>query len=115
MKRERRDNWHNRRRMVITCLVFVAGMTVYLAVWGKNDDLRQDIADGLLTTAMWLVLGYTGGAIVDDHLKRGGKFNELFGRDQVDSDRDFDPRRDRDDGMAGRSQSQQGDSNIGPE
>lgn len=115
MQPDRKDNWKNRRRVIISCLIFVGLITVYLAIWGKDDELRRQIADGLLTTGMWLVLGYTGGAIVDDHLKRGGEIDGFFRNREDDRDRNRGSYRDGGGDNSSGNTSQQGDGNIQPE
>lgn len=111
MQKDHKDNWKKRRQVINICLLFIGTMTVYLAIWGKDDDLRRQIADSLLTTGMWLVLGYTGGAIVDDHLKRGGGIYGLSRNHQMGGDRDNCPGSDSGDD----SSLSQGDGNIRPE
>ena len=71
-KKPKQDAWSHRRAVIHASLVFVGLTIVYLTVWAPNDGLRAQIAQGLLDMGTWVILGYTGGGIVDDHLKRGG-------------------------------------------
>lgn len=92
MNQSQPDGWKYRRRAIYSSLSFIAFCVLYLMVLGKDDDLRKSIADGLLTTGMWVIVTYTAGAVIDDHLKRGGKIGFPFKRqtDRDDSDGDGD-------------------------
>ncbi|MBT8449209.1 MAG: hypothetical protein KJO69_05940 [Gammaproteobacteria bacterium] len=64
--------WKNRRRVIFSTLVYCAAMVTYLAIWGEDTSLHQDIASGLILLTASVVGSYVFGAIWDDKRKVGG-------------------------------------------
>lgn len=61
-----RPSWKVRRTLVVSTIIFCATMTVYLAVWGKADELRETIANGVLFLAGSVIMGYIFGVVWND-------------------------------------------------
>lgn len=61
-----RPSWKVRRTVVIATIIFCASMTVYLAVWGTPDELRETIANGVLFLAGSVIMGYIFGVVWND-------------------------------------------------
>lgn len=59
-------HWAIRRRIIIATLLFCAGETVYLTVWGRDTALHETIANGILLLAGSVIGTYVFGAVWDD-------------------------------------------------
>lgn len=61
-----RPSWKVRRRIVIITLVWCGAMVSYLAVWGRDIDLSETIANGALLLMASVIGSYVFGAVWDD-------------------------------------------------
>lgn len=62
-------SWLWRRWAVFSSLAVCDAGILYLMVWGSDDRLRQDIANGLILLVGAIVNGYVFGGIWDDKNK----------------------------------------------
>lgn len=59
-------SWKNRRRVIFGTLIFCALAISYLIAFGKDMELHEVIANGLLLLAASVIGGYVFGAAWDD-------------------------------------------------
>lgn len=83
-----KPSWKVRRRVVLATVTFCAGMTLYLAVWGSSDELRETIANGVLFLAGSVIMGYIFGVVWNDKnfyssQNSGSEYGDSYG-DQYD-------------------------------
>lgn len=62
-------SWLWRRWAVFSSLAVCDLGIIYLMIWGSDDRLRQDIANGLILLVGAIVNGYVFGGIWDDRNK----------------------------------------------
>lgn len=62
-------SWLWRRWAVFSSLAVCDVGLIYLMIWGSDDRLRQDIANGLILLIGAIVNGYVFGGIWDDRNK----------------------------------------------
>lgn len=74
-------SWLWRRWAVFSSLAVCDLGILYLMIWGSDDRLRQDIANGLILLVGAIVNGYVFGGIWDDRNK--GK--EAIAKQAVDA------------------------------
>lgn len=65
-----RASWKIRRRVVNCTLVFCAGIILYLVFYGKDTELNQTIANGLIFLSGSTIGAYLFGATWDQKHKR---------------------------------------------
>lgn len=65
-----RASWKIRRRIVNATLLFCAGIVLYLVFYGKDTELNQTIANGLIFLAGSTIGAYLFGATWDQKHKR---------------------------------------------
>lgn len=61
-----RPSWAIRRRIIVATLVFCAGEVVFLTAWGRDTDLHETIANGIILLAGSVIGAYVFGAVWDD-------------------------------------------------
>lgn len=61
-----RPQWTIRRTLVIAVLLFCAAEIVYLTGWGKDDELRATIANGIILMMGMVVSTYVLGVVWSD-------------------------------------------------
>lgn len=61
-----KPDWSRRWMMIRAVLFFCAALSLYIAVFGADDRLRESAFLGLLALAGSVVLGYLGFATQDD-------------------------------------------------
>ena len=59
------DDWKHRRRAVFGYLVFAAVVVGWLALRGTNDELRRDIAGGLILASAGVLVAYIAGRVAE--------------------------------------------------
>lgn len=62
-----KGSWRNRRIVVFLTLFYCGGMVFYLAVFGSDTALHQQIAIALVGLAAAVIGSYVFGAVWDDH------------------------------------------------
>lgn len=62
-----KGSWTNRRRVVFLTLLYCAGMVLYLAVFGSDTAIHQQISIALIGLAAAVIGSYVFGAVWDDH------------------------------------------------
>lgn len=65
-----RASWKIRRRIVNTTLIFCGAVILYLVLYGKDTELNQTIANGLILLAASTIGSYIFGATWDQKHKR---------------------------------------------
>lgn len=61
-----RPSWAIRRRIIVATLAFCAGEVVFLTAWGRDTDLHETIANGIILLAGSVIGAYVFGAVWDD-------------------------------------------------
>lgn len=61
-----RPSWKIRRRIVIVTLLWCGAMVTYLAVWGRDINLSETVANGALLLMASVIGSYVFGAVWDD-------------------------------------------------
>lgn len=61
--------WKIRRRIISSTLIFCAGVILYLVLYGKDIQLHEAIANGLILLAGSVIGSYVFGATWDDKKK----------------------------------------------
>ena len=94
-------------------MIFTGFVIGYLTFFGKDDTLRKEIVADLLSGEMWVILGYTFGAMIDDNM-RSEKIGANFFKHKMDSDRDRESDPDGSPPVDGDHAAQQGCDHHGP-
>lgn len=58
--------WKKRRTVIYLTLIFCACCITYLMVLGKDNELNNTIANGLLFLASSVIIAYVGGSAYED-------------------------------------------------
>jgi len=61
-----KPSWRVRRAIIIGTLIFCAAEIVYLTIWGKDTNLAETIANGIIILAGSVIGAYVFGAVWDD-------------------------------------------------
>ena len=62
-------SWYWRRWAVFSSLAVCDVVILYLTIWGADNRLTQDMANGVLLLIAALVNGYVFGGVFDDRFK----------------------------------------------
>ena len=60
------DRWKKRRTVIYITLTFCAISIVYLMAFGKDNELHNTIANGLIFLASSVIITYVGGSAYED-------------------------------------------------
>lgn len=61
-----KPSWTIRRRIIVSTLVWCAGMVTYLAIWGRDINLSEAAINGCLLLMASVIGSYVFGAVWDD-------------------------------------------------
>ena len=61
-----KPSWRIRRGIIIATLAFCAAEIAYLTMFGRDTELAETIANGLIILAGSVIASYVFGAVMDD-------------------------------------------------